>query len=107
MTKRSKRSPSAISAEYMREKGYVVETVERWIPGANIRKDLFGFGDLLCMHEDSYMPLVLVQATSASNVAARVKKIHDSPLLTTVLKHFKVVVHGTRPDGTIKEIEIL
>ena len=107
MTKRSKRSPSAISAEYMREKGYVVETVERWIPGANIRKDLWGFADLLCMHEDSYMPLVLVQATSSSNVAARVKKINDSPLLPTVLKHFKVVVHGIYPDGGLREVEIL
>jgi hypothetical protein len=91
----------------MRELGYHVEKTEQWIPGANIRKDLFGFGDLLCIHTDRYMPMVIVQATSSSNVAARVKKIHDSPLLPIVLNHFKVVVHGTYPDGTLREVEIL
>ena len=51
------------------------DVVERWIPGANIRRDLFGIADLLCIKEGS-KPL-LVQVTS-TGVSTRIKKIKDN-----------------------------
>jgi hypothetical protein len=77
----------------MRERNYVAEVVERWIPGANVRKDLWGFVDVLCLNHDG--DRVVVQATSASNISARVKKITDSPLLGIVRKAgFRILVQG-------------
>jgi len=35
--------------EALREKGFHCGVVERWIPGANIRRDLFGFIDVLAV----------------------------------------------------------
>lgn len=48
--------------------------VERWIPQARRRIDLFGFIDLVCIRRG--IPGVLgIQATSGSNMASRVRKI--------------------------------
>ena len=110
MTKRSKRSPSAMSKSYMEDCGYHVETVERWIPGANIRKDLFGFGDLLCVpikHALTLHKPAIIQCTSASNFSARVKKVNDSELIGIVLEHFDVWVHGWKSDGSLRSEKIL
>ena len=88
-------SPTQRSLKLMRERGFHAEVVERWIPGANIRRDLFGFGDVLCLGDEG--ELVLVQSTSDSNVAARVKKIADSPLVGRVRKAgIRIVVQGWR-----------
>lgn len=76
-------SPTSRSLELLRAEGWIAEVVERWIPGANIRKDLFGFGDILCLREGQTM---LVQTTSASNVSARIRKITESPYLPEVRK---------------------
>jgi hypothetical protein len=78
-----KRSPSALTAELLKEQGWLVETTERWIPGANIRKDLLGFIDQLCFKDGE---VLAVQATSWTNVAARVAKITESPNLPLVRK---------------------
>ena len=86
-------SPTARSLALMRERNYVAEVVERWIPGANIRKDLWGFVDVLCLGPEG--DRIVVQATSASNVSARIKKITDSPLVGLVRKAgFQIFVHG-------------
>ena len=90
----AKRSPSALSKELMESEGYVVDTVERFIPGANIRKDLFGFGDLLAIHKNGLGTPRLIQTTSRSNVSARVAKINESPLFPIVSQFFVVEVHG-------------
>jgi hypothetical protein len=58
--------------------GYpLIDVVERWIPGANIRKDLFGFIDILAVGIGG--DVLAVQATSRSNVSSRIKKIADHP----------------------------
>jgi len=75
-------SPTQRTLAALRDEGWHAEVVEKWIPGANIRKDLWGFADILCLRAGS-VPLV-VQCTSASNVSARVKKITESPLLALV-----------------------
>lgn len=73
-----------------------METVERWIPGANIRKDLFGFADLLAIRDQT---VLAVQVTSRSNLAARIRKIGDSPLLGLVRKAgISIAAHGWGKD---------
>jgi hypothetical protein len=86
-------SPTQRSLALMRGRNYVAEVTEKWIPGANVRRDLWGFCDVLCLGPDGER--VAVQATSASNVSARVKKIADSPLVGVVRKAgIRIFVHG-------------
>lgn len=81
------------SLKFMREKGYVAEVTERWIPGANVRKDLWGFVDILCLGDSGV--IVGVQSTSDSNVSARISKIADSPLVGRVRQAgIRIIVHG-------------
>lgn len=70
----SKLSPTQRTMALMRERGYKVEVTERWNPFAKCRQDLFGFIDLLCLKEGEVCG---VQATSYSNISARVKKIAE------------------------------
>ncbi len=86
-------SPTQRSLKLMRERGFLCDVTEKWIPGANIRKDLYGFIDVLCVGGN----IVGVQSTSYSNVSARVKKIMESPNLPIVAgAGIMVVVHGWR-----------
>jgi hypothetical protein len=86
-------SPTQRSLKLMRERGFHAEVVEKWIPGANIRKDLWGFADVLCIGSGS--PITVVQSTSDSNVAARITKIADSPLVGLVRQAgIRILVHG-------------
>lgn len=79
----------------MRERGFHAEVVEKWIPGANIRKDLWGFADILCLRSGE--PITVVQSTTDSNVAARVTKIADSPLVGLVRQAgIRILVQGWR-----------
>jgi hypothetical protein len=91
----------------MEAQGYLVDIVERWIPGANIRKDLFGFGDLVCIREGETM---LVQTTSYSNVSARVKKITEHENLAAVRKAgWGVLVQGWHKVGNrwqVREVDL-
>jgi len=76
----SKKSPMSLSLDYMNKRGYCCHIVEKWIPRANVRKDAFGFGDILCYRVGNRDGgIVLVQTTSWSNFAARKQKILDSP----------------------------
>jgi hypothetical protein len=56
----------------LRKQGFAAEIVERWVPGANVRRDLFRCIDIIALRPGS--PILGVQATSGSNVAARLKK---------------------------------
>jgi hypothetical protein len=51
----------------------LADVVERWVPGANVRRDLWGFGDLIAIRQGLPGALI-IQATSASNMAARISK---------------------------------
>ena len=66
-------SPTKRSLELLRKRGYTVDIVERWIPYVRVRKDVFGFGDLLCCMPEK-LPF-LVQCTSGDNHAKRRNKI--------------------------------
>jgi hypothetical protein len=69
----AKTSPTQLSLKKLREDGYLPFVVEKWNPFAKIRQDMWGFDLIACKRDE----IVLVQATSASNVSARVHKVAD------------------------------
>ena len=75
-------SPTQRTLAFLREEGYDAAVVERYltIPGRHIgvRQDAFGFIDILAFDDGS--SVVAVQATSTSNMGARVNKILASPV---------------------------
>lgn len=80
------------SKRLLESEGYLVDTVERWIPGANIRKDLWGFIDILAIREGEVLG---VQVTSLANISSRVNKITAHPNLPAVRKAgIRIEVHG-------------
>ena len=73
-------TPTARTLVLLRRRGYMADVAERWIPRANIRRDLFGRIDVAAVHPQE--PGVLgVQATTAPHVSARVKKATALPAL--------------------------
>lgn len=71
-------SPTERTLKYLRKDlGMVAQVVERWNQAVGIRQDVYGFGDILAHSEDR--GVWLVQATSAPNMSARVRKIRDEP----------------------------
>ena len=74
-------SPTARTLRDLRADGWTADVVERWIPGANVRSDLFGFVDIVAVRGAETLG---VQATSDTNVSARVRKIADHPNLPHV-----------------------
>lgn len=77
-------SPTGRSLNLLRRSGYLAETVERWLPRINVRRDLFHFADVIACHAVRE-EIVLVQATSISNIAARLAKAQGRPELRTWL----------------------
>lgn len=85
-------SPTSRSLELLRAEGWIPWVVERWIPGANKRVDLFNFGDILAIRDGAVM---IIQTTTASNVSSRIHKIKTSPFLPIVQKaKMFIEVHG-------------
>jgi carbonic anhydrase len=90
-------SPSARSKKLMEEAGFQVDVVEHWNPFVKRRKDLYGFVDLLGVGDAGTLA---VQATSYSNVSARVKKITEHANVAAVRKAgWRLEVHGWRKKG--------
>jgi len=80
--------------------------VERWIPGAKIRRDLFGFGDVLAIRPGE---VLLVQATTGDHVAHRLAKIagHENAAAVRAAG-IRIVVHGWRKlrgRWTLREVD--
>jgi len=93
-------SPTQLSLKLLREQGWLVDVVEKWIPGANIRKDLYGFGDLLCIKGKDTL---IVQTTTASNMLARINKIADHENVGKVREAgWAIHVHGWHQDDKRK-----
>jgi hypothetical protein len=67
-------SPTARTLAKLRKEGWHAEVVERWNHITKTRKDLWGFADILCVRAGE---MLAVQATSYSNISARVRKIAD------------------------------
>lgn len=67
----------------LRSDGYLVDIVEKTIPKTHIKKDLFGFLDLLAIRPGQVLG---IQVTSWSNISTRVKKILAHENLDIVLQ---------------------
>ena len=65
-------SPTERTLRWLRDAGWRADVVERWLPHARVRKDVYGFIDILCINDDDTLG---VQATSAANVGSRIQKI--------------------------------
>lgn len=93
----AKTSPTQRSLKVMRERGYKAEVTEHWNPFAKIRKDLFGFVDIVCVGGGE---TVGVQTTSYSNISARREKIlassHLKPLLDA---NWSIRIHGWKKNS--------
>ena len=90
----SSTSPTQRSLALLRAEGWVVDVVERYNSFTRRRHDLFNIADLFAVRHGEVM---LVQTTSGSNVAARVKKIADAEHLPMLRRaNVRVVVHGWR-----------
>jgi hypothetical protein len=102
-------TPTQLTLRHLRQEGWpLVEVVERWIPGANIRRDLFGFIDVIAVHENG--SVLAVQTTSSGHVADRIRKITDHPNLPHVRQAgWLIHVHGWRKKNnrwTLREVDV-
>jgi hypothetical protein len=85
-------TPNARSAALLRQEGYQVDIVERWVVGANIHRDLYGIFDLLAVCEGKTLA---VQTTTSDHFADRRRKVLESPMLPRVKAAGWVVeIHG-------------
>jgi hypothetical protein len=92
-------TPTELSLRHLREEGWSADIVERRIPHANITHDWLGVADIIAIKGGETLA---VQATSASNVSARVKKIADSPNVAAIREAgIRIEVYGWShgPDG--------
>jgi len=78
-------TPTARTLDLLRRSGYLAETVEKWLPRVNLRRDLFHFADVLACHPVR-REIVLVQCTSIGHVADRLTKARGRPELLTWLR---------------------
>ena len=102
-----KRSPSAVLMQGLREQGWLAQVVERWIPGANVRKDLYGFIDIVAISPSGCT--WGVQVTTDTHINERLAKIKTECLHEAVwlmLAGWRLSVEGLRPDGSFKSVEI-
>lgn len=67
-------SPTQKSLALLRAQGYTAEVVERWLPRANVRKDLFGFIDIVAMGSGR---IAAVQTTTLSSYQQHVRKLEE------------------------------
>lgn len=90
--KKASGSPTQRSKSFLEGRGYQVEVTEHWNPFARVRKDLFGFIDMLAIREGEILG---VQTTSRSNMSARIRKIAEHENVAAVRKAgIRIEVHG-------------
>jgi hypothetical protein len=90
-------SPTQRTLKRLRDAGYLAYVVERWIPGAKIRSDLFGFVDVLALRDGEILG---VQTTTGSNVNARIAKITEHENVAVVRKAgIRIEVDGWRKNA--------
>jgi hypothetical protein len=108
-------SPTQRTLRECRRRGWTACVVERWIAQARQRVDAFGFGDVLAVDPAGEGGAILLQATSGSNVAARVSKILDLDTTHAWLAAGNRVAvwgwakrgpRGQRKVWTVREVEI-
>lgn len=102
-------TPTQLSLRSMRELGYSVDVVERWVsqPPPGHRRDLFGIIDVLAVGRGE---TVAIQCTADGSVSSRVRKIADAEALPNLREAgWKIVVHGWRKQGgrwVVREVDV-
>jgi hypothetical protein len=77
-------SPTKRTLALLRKQGFVAEVVERRVPGCLVSRDLFGIADVLAIHPEQYVVL-LIQATTADHFADRLRRVQGQPVLPSLL----------------------
>jgi hypothetical protein len=89
-------SPTQLSLKNLRDRGFIAEITEKYNFFAKVRQDLFGWVDILALGEGQTLA---VQTTSRANIAARAKKIAESPALPEAIRaNWRIEVHGWDKD---------
>ncbi len=78
-------TPTARSLRELRALGYIADVVERWLPHTRLRRDCFGFADILAAHPRDAI-FMLVQVTTGAHVSHRLRKAQQRPELLAWLK---------------------
>lgn len=108
----AKTSPTARSLAKLRKEGWVAGVVEKWIPQTKMRKDLFGFIDIVAVRGGVILG---VQATGGSgNGVKRMEKARAQPEFEAWVRAGLFVVHewnkqgaaGTRKLWRCREIKV-
>jgi len=92
-----KASPTARTMAMLRAEGWHVGKVEQTIPTTFIKRDLFGFLDLVAIKPGE--PVLGIQVTSGSNVSARIQKIQELEASAVWREVARLEVHGWRKVG--------
>lgn len=104
---------TARSMDHLRRQGWMVTKVEQTIPRTFIKRDAFGWGDLLAVHP--LHGIAFVQSTTGSNLASRVEKARGIGALTAwALAGGRLLAHGWAMRGprgerkrwTLREISL-
>lgn len=94
-------SPTSRTLKLLREQGFFAEVVERRVPYKNITHDYAGCCDIIALRGRQTF---CVQATSGSNISARVKKIQASPNYPLLKKAgWSVAVIGWSKRSVVKK----
>jgi len=104
----SKTSPTQRSLKKLRDDGYIVAVVEKWVPsgpagfkGPIITRDVWNFGDILAC-KVGQIGATLVQTTSGTHVAERLEKMRSiAEVGIWIAAGNRVVVHGWRKVGDV------
>jgi len=100
------RSPTELSLEYLRKKGYSVAITEHWNPFGKVRQDLFGIIDLVAIKAGE-VGVLGIQTTSKSNISARVAKAkNNKDLLVWYKAGNNFIIHGWE-NGILEEREVV
>lgn len=67
------RSPTSLTLKNLRDRGYLPYVTENWNAYARVRKDLYGFIDVVALSTKE-AGVLGVQTTTGTNLSARVKK---------------------------------
>ena len=78
-------SPTERTLRLLRREGFTAAVVEKWISQTGVRKDLWNFADILAVNPQKHI-FLLVQTTTLSNIASRLKKSKACPELAIWLE---------------------
>lgn len=92
--RRSGPSPTALTLEECRRRGWIAQTVEQTIPRTFIKRDFLGVIDIIAVAPPVVVGglvvhpggIIGIQATSGSNHASRVNKALEEPRLVAWLR---------------------